>query len=83
MTTTTKADAPLMGASVKRREDGRFITGRGNYTDDITLPGQTHAAFVRSPHAHARVKKIDASAATGDARRPPGLHGGRHSRRPG
>src|SRR5215212_1260644 len=61
---------PLMGASVKRLEDGRFITGRGQYTDDITLPGQTWAAFVRSPHAHARIRSIDASAALA----LPGVH---------
>lgn len=52
-----------IGASVKRKEDGRFVTGRGQYTDDITLPGQLYAAFVRSPHAHAKVKKVDAKRA--------------------
>ncbi len=52
-----------VGASVKRKEDQRFITGKGNYTDDINRPGQTYAVFVRSPHAHAKIKKIDASAA--------------------
>ncbi|MFN8571542.1 MAG: molybdopterin cofactor-binding domain-containing protein [Gemmatimonadaceae bacterium] len=54
-----------IGASVKRKEDGRFITGRGQYTDDITLPGQLHAAFVRSPHAHAKVKSVDSKRARG------------------
>src|ERR671918_167210 len=53
----------LFGKSIKRREDPRFITGRGQYVDDVTLPGMTYAAFVRSPHAHARIRKIDASAA--------------------
>jgi CO/xanthine dehydrogenase Mo-binding subunit len=48
-----------IGQSVKRVEDKRFITGKGNYTDDITLVGMTFAAFVRSPYAHARVKKVD------------------------
>ena len=53
----------LIGKSIKRREDPRFITGRGNYVDDIKLPGTTYAVFVRSPHARARVKKIDSAAA--------------------
>ncbi len=53
----------LFGQSVKRREDARFITGKGNYVDDVKLPGTTHAAFVRSPHAHARIRNIDTSAA--------------------
>src|SRR5438552_2252053 len=53
----------LIGKSIKRREDPRFITGRGTYVDDVKLPGTTHAVFVRSPHAHARIKKIDTAAA--------------------
>jgi carbon-monoxide dehydrogenase large subunit len=53
----------LFGKSIKRREDPRFITGRGSYTDDLKLPGLTYAAFVRSPHAHARIRKIDPAAA--------------------
>ena len=52
-----------IGARALRKEDKRFITGKGRYTDDMVLPRMTHAAFVRSPHAHARVKGIDASAA--------------------
>jgi aerobic carbon-monoxide dehydrogenase large subunit len=52
-----------IGAPVRRKEDQRFITGKGNYVDDINRPGQTYAVFVRSPHAHAKIKKIDASAA--------------------
>src|SRR5215471_2724943 len=52
-----------IGASVVRKEDKRFITGKGRYVDDIKLVGMTHAQFVRSPHAHARVKSIDTSAA--------------------
>ena len=52
-----------IGAPVKRREDQRFITGNGRYTDDINRPGQTYAVFVRSPHAHAKIKRIDTSAA--------------------
>src|SRR5437588_860758 len=57
------ATAKLLGASIKRREDPRFITGKGHYTDDLTLPGITYAAFVRSPHAFAGIKKIDTSKA--------------------
>jgi carbon-monoxide dehydrogenase large subunit len=52
-----------IGAPVRRKEDHRFITGNGKYTDDINRPGQTWAVFVRSPHAHATIKKIDAKAA--------------------
>jgi carbon-monoxide dehydrogenase large subunit len=52
-----------IGAPVKRKEDQRFITGKGQYTDDINRPGQAWATFVRSPHAHANIRKIDASAA--------------------
>ena len=53
----------FIGKSVERREDYRFLTGNGQYTDDITLPGQTFAAFLRSPHAHARIRAIDTTAA--------------------
>ena len=53
----------LIGQSVKRKEDVRFLTGAGQYTDDITLPRQTYAVFVRSPHAHAKVRKVDTSRA--------------------
>src|SRR5512132_1817050 len=59
---TVAADR-LFGKSVKRTEDPRFITGRGKYVDDLKLPGMTYAAFVRSPHAHARIKGIDVSQA--------------------
>src|SRR5258708_11428871 len=52
-----------MGASVKRKEDQRFITGKGQYTDDINRPGQTWAVFVRSPHAHAPLKSVGTAAA--------------------
>jgi len=52
-----------IGAPVRRKEDFRFITGQGRYTDDINQPGQTYAVFVRSPHAHAAIKSIDATAA--------------------
>ena len=52
-----------IGAPVRRKEDQRFITGRGHYTDDISRPGQSWAYFLRSPHAHARIKGIDGAAA--------------------
>src|SRR6202046_17432 len=51
------------GASIKRSEDPRILTGRGRYVDDIKLPGMLHAAFVRSPLAHGQVLAVDASAA--------------------
>src|SRR5438552_11656837 len=59
----TVAEDRLFGKSIKRREDPRFITGRGQYVDDIKLPGMTYAAFVRSPHAHARIRSIEVTAA--------------------
>ena len=52
-----------MGADVKRKEDPRLITGTSSYVGDLALPGMHYVAFVRSPHAHARVRRIDASAA--------------------
>ena len=52
-----------IGQPVRRVEDRRFITGRGNYVDDIQLPRQTYAFMLRSPHAHARISAIDAAAA--------------------
>src|SRR6266536_424263 len=55
----------LFGKSIKRREDPRFITGRGHYTDDLKLEGLTYAAFVRSPHARARIRAIDVAPAKG------------------
>ncbi|HVI90506.1 MAG TPA: xanthine dehydrogenase family protein molybdopterin-binding subunit [Dongiaceae bacterium] len=58
-----------IGAAVKRREDFRFLTGRGNYTDDINRPGQTYAYILRSPHAHAKIGKID----TAKAKAAPGV----------
>jgi len=53
----------IFGARQKRREDPRFITGQGNFLDDIKLPGMTYAAVLRSPYAHARIKSIDTAAA--------------------
>ncbi|NGM20495.1 xanthine dehydrogenase family protein molybdopterin-binding subunit [Roseomonas stagni] len=52
-----------IGASVRRKEDFRFLQGRGMYTDDINRPGQTHAFILRSPHAHATINGIDTAAA--------------------
>jgi aerobic carbon-monoxide dehydrogenase large subunit len=51
-------NAPLIGARIARKEDYRFLTGSGQYTDDVALPHQAYAAFVRSPHAHAVLKSI-------------------------
>src|SRR5438093_4190303 len=55
--------AKFFGAAVKRREDPRFLRGEGRFIDDVTLPGLLQAAFLRSPHAHARIVRIDAAAA--------------------
>src|SRR6266545_3466040 len=52
-----------IGAAVRRKEDFRFITGKGQYTDDVNRPGQTYIHFLRSPQAHAKIRKIDAKAA--------------------
>jgi carbon-monoxide dehydrogenase large subunit len=54
---------PHIGESVRRKEDYRFLTGAGQYTDDVVLPNQAHAVFVRSPHAHASIRGIDIQAA--------------------
>ena len=52
-----------IGHPIRRKEDARLLTGKGRYTDDFSLPGQTFSAMVRSPHPHARIVKIDARAA--------------------
>lgn len=57
------AARPLMGQPVRRKEDRRFITGEGRYVADIQLPGMTESVLVRSPHAHARVIRIDTARA--------------------
>ncbi len=59
---TDLSQSPI-GQSIRRREDERFLTGNGQYTDDVVLPGQTFAYFLRSPHAHARIRSIDTQAA--------------------
>src|SRR5438093_2118014 len=58
MTTET-----MFGKAVKRKEDPRMITGRGLYVDDLNLPGMQSVVFVRSPYAHAKITKLDTSAA--------------------
>src|SRR5215207_5195271 len=52
-----------IGHPIRRKEDARLLTGKGRYTDDFNLEGQTYAAMVRSPHPHARIVRIDTSAA--------------------
>jgi aerobic carbon-monoxide dehydrogenase large subunit len=59
----------LIGQPIRRKEDRRLLTGRGNFTDDINLPSQAYAAVLRSPHAHARILSIDTAAAS----RAPGV----------
>ena len=61
--------ATIFGSAIKRREDPRLITGSATYTDDVKLPGLTYAAILRSPYAHARITRIDPTA----ARRSPGV----------
>jgi len=55
--------AKYFGAAVKRREDPRFLLGQGRFIDDVIVPGMLHAAFLRSPHAHARIVRINTAAA--------------------
>ena len=55
--------ASLVGSRVERKEDKRFLTGKGRYTADINIANQTYAVFVRSPHARAKIKKVDISKA--------------------
>ncbi|TMI02189.1 MAG: xanthine dehydrogenase family protein molybdopterin-binding subunit [Betaproteobacteria bacterium] len=58
-------DLNTIGQSVRRKEDYRFLIGAGQYTDDVNPPHHTHAYFLRSPHAHAKIRKTDTSKATG------------------
>src|SRR5262249_22760292 len=62
--------AKQFGARVTRLEDAALLTGRGRFVDDLNLPGALHACFVRSPHAHARLRGIDAHPALA----LPGVH---------
>src|SRR5512143_3766397 len=57
-----------IGAAVLRKEDRRFLTGAGHYTDDVTRANQTTMAIVRSPHAHARIRAVSTDAARGAPR---------------
>jgi len=61
------APPPLIGAPVKRREDERLLTGRGRFVADLIRPGMLHVAFLRSPHAHARILGVDTTAARASA----------------
>src|SRR3546814_14429070 len=54
-----------IGQAVRRSEDPRFLTGRGRYTDDLSLPRQAHGYLLRSPFAHAAIRSIDVEAARG------------------
>jgi carbon-monoxide dehydrogenase large subunit len=58
-----------MGHSVKRKEDLRFVQGKGTYVEDVRLPGMVYGQMVRSPYAHARIKAIR----TEEARKLPGV----------
>src|SRR5688572_21269607 len=71
MVAAVDASERLFGKAIKRREDPRLITGAGSFLDDVKLAGLTHAALVRSPHAHARIRSID----TGAAKAMPGVLG--------
>src|SRR5436190_18288306 len=62
-------ESGFIGQSVKRKEDARFLTGTGQYTDDVAMPNQTHAYFLRSPHAHAKIRSVD----TAKAKEAPGV----------
>ena len=61
-----------IGQPLRRKEDLRLLTGSGRYSDDLNLPGQAYAFVLRSPHAHARIRKVDTAAARGDAGRAGG-----------
>jgi carbon-monoxide dehydrogenase large subunit len=63
LTSRTRSAPDGVGKPVRRREDPRLVTGAGCYTDDVTLPGQAYASMVRSPHAHARIVRIDTAPA--------------------
>ncbi len=69
MTDLSNAPSSPIGQALKRREDRRFLTGTGQYTDDVVMHGQTYGVFVRSPHAHARIVSID----TARAKAAPGV----------
>jgi carbon-monoxide dehydrogenase large subunit len=56
-------DMGPVGQSIRRKEDSRFLQGSGQYTDDVVMPRQSYGFFLRSPHAHAKIRKIDTAAA--------------------
>src|SRR5688500_20197416 len=58
-----RTERPIGYGRLKRKEDARFIRGKGNYVDDVVRPGMLHGAVLRSPMAHARIVSIDTSAA--------------------
>src|SRR5947207_15956642 len=60
---TARTERPIGFGRLKRKEDARFIRGKGTYLDDIRLPGMVHGAMLRSPYAHARILSIDTSRA--------------------
>ena len=68
-TETPETKTAELGKARLRKEDERLITGQTNWTDNITLPGMLHIAFLRSPYAHARITSVDVSA----ARNEPGV----------
>src|SRR6266702_627499 len=59
----TRSAREGIGKPILRKEDARLLSGGGRYSDDVNVPGQVYACFVRSPHAHARVGRVDAAAA--------------------
>jgi aerobic carbon-monoxide dehydrogenase large subunit len=67
MTITEEPPVAELGRARRRKEDARLITGQTNWTDNITLPGMLHMAFVRSPFAHAKITSVDVSAALSKA----------------
>ena len=79
MISQTSPEIGGMGHPIKRKEDLRFIQGKGNYVDDVQLPDMAYGHIVRSPYAHARLKSINIK--NGDA--ASGRSGGDHRRGPG
>ncbi|HEX9811267.1 MAG TPA: xanthine dehydrogenase family protein molybdopterin-binding subunit [Burkholderiales bacterium] len=63
MNAPEKVETSAIGAAIRRKEDVRFLTGAGQFTDDVRVPNQTYAYFLRSPHAHAKIRKIEKTAA--------------------
>ena len=63
-----------IGHPIRRKEDARLLTGKGRFTDDFSIDGETFAAMVRSPHPHARIVRIDTRRRQGDAGRAQRVH---------